>query len=62
MLFGGNLQIDAKNSNFEIFESALNMKSVSMPLKNFLKVEKWRFFWKDKQVTFISEIVYKMVQ
>ena len=30
--FGGKLQIDAKNSNFEIFESALYMKSVSMPL------------------------------
>ena len=28
----GKLQIDAKNSNFEIFESALYMKSVSMPL------------------------------
>ena len=26
------LQISAKNSNFEIFESALYMKSVSMPL------------------------------
>ena len=31
-LFGGKLQIGAKNSNFEIFESALYMKSVSMPL------------------------------
>ena len=26
------LQIGAKNSNFEIFESALYIKSVSMPL------------------------------
>ena len=32
VLFGGKLQIGAKNSNFEIFESALYMKSVSMPL------------------------------
>ena len=31
-LLGGKLQIDAKNSNCEIFESALYMKSVSMPL------------------------------
>ena len=33
VLFGGKLQIGAKNSNFEIFESSLYMKSVSMPLK-----------------------------
>ena len=33
VFFGGKLQIDAKNSNFEIFESALYLKSVSMPLK-----------------------------
>ena len=33
VLLGGKLQIGAKNSNFEIFESALYMKSVSMPLK-----------------------------
>ena len=32
VLLGGKLQIGAKNSNFEIFESALYMKSVSMPL------------------------------
>ena len=32
VLLGGKLQINAKNSNFEIFESALHMKSVSMPL------------------------------
>ena len=31
-LLGGKLQIGAKNSNFEIFESALYMKSGSMPL------------------------------
>ena len=31
-LLRGKLQIGAKNSNFEIFESALYMKSVSMPL------------------------------
>ena len=28
----GNVQMDAKNSNFEIFESTLYMKSESMPL------------------------------
>ena len=33
VLFGGKLQIGAKNSIFEFFESALYMKSVSMPLK-----------------------------
>ena len=35
VLFGGNLQIDVKNSIFKIFESALCMKSVSMPLSGF---------------------------
>ena len=30
--FRGELQIDAKNSNFEIFECALYMRSGSMPL------------------------------
>ena len=34
VLLGGKLQIGAKNSNFEISESALYMKSVSMPLMN----------------------------
>ena len=37
VLLGGKLQIGAKNSNFEIFESALYMKSVRMPLTNFNK-------------------------
>ena len=32
VLLGGKLQIDAKNSNSEIFESALYMESVSMSL------------------------------
>ena len=32
VFFGGKLQIDAKNSNFKIFERALYLKSVSMPL------------------------------
>ena len=32
VLPGRKLQIDAKNLNFEIVESALYMKSVSMPL------------------------------
>ena len=40
LLFGGELQIDAKNSNFENFETALCMKSESMPL-NF--VQKYYF-------------------
>ena len=31
-LFGGKLQMGEENSNFENFESALNMQSVSMPL------------------------------
>ena len=35
VFFGGKLQIDANNSNFEIFESALYLKSVSMPLNEF---------------------------
>ena len=34
--FGGKLQIDAKNSNFEICESTLYMKSGNMPLNNIL--------------------------
>ena len=34
VLFGGKLQIGVENSNFEILESALNMKSVSMPLRD----------------------------
>ena len=38
VLLGGKLQIGAKNSNFEIFESALYMKSVSMPLIKFLEI------------------------
>ena len=32
VLFGGKLQLGAKKSNFEMLESALNIKSVSMPL------------------------------
>ena len=32
-IFGGKLHIDEKNSNFEIYESDLYMKSVIMPLK-----------------------------
>ena len=32
VLQGGKLQIDANNSNFDSFESALYMKSVSMSL------------------------------
>ena len=33
MLLTGVLQIDAINSNFDNFESALYMKSVSMPFR-----------------------------
>ena len=32
MLLRGDLEIDAKNSNFEIFESILYMKAGSIPL------------------------------
>ena len=32
VLLRGELQIDPLNSNFENFESALDMKSVSIPL------------------------------
>ena len=32
VLLAGKFQIEAKDSNFEIFESALYMKSVSIPL------------------------------
>ena len=32
VFFGRKLKKDAKNSNFDIFESALYLKSVSMPL------------------------------
>ena len=47
VFIGGKLQIDATNSNFEIFESALYMKSVSMPLNvlkhSALKIQvKWK--------------------
>ena len=38
VLLGGKLQIGAKNSNFDIFESALCMKSVSMPLIKLIKI------------------------
>ena len=37
MLFGGKLLTDAKNSNFEIFESALYIKSGSMSLGGILE-------------------------
>ena len=57
VLFGGKLRKDAKNSNFEFFESALYMKPVSMPLssckhvkpeksdeKTLVKLENWNCF------------------
>ena len=37
VFFGEKLQIDAKISNFEISESALYIKSVSMPLSSPLR-------------------------
>ena len=43
VLLGRKLQIGAKNSNFEIFESALYMKSVSMPLRELSS--KLKEFW-----------------
>ena len=36
VLLGGKQQIDAKNSNFQIFESTLYMKSVSIPLSLYI--------------------------
>ena len=36
VLLGGKQQIDAKKFSFEIFERALFMKSVSMPLNGHL--------------------------
>ena len=36
--FGGELQIDAKNSKFDIFESALYIKNGSIPLKSNLVI------------------------
>ena len=49
VVFGEKLQIDAKISNFDIFESALYMKSVSMPLITCysLNITKWREFVKN---------------
>ena len=41
VLLGGKLQIGAKYSNFEIFESALYMKSVSMPLSIVILFNQW---------------------
>ena len=45
VFFGGKLQIDAKNSNFEIFESALYLKSVSMPLKKSMQKHIFRVYF-----------------
>ena len=41
VLLGGKQQIDAKNSDFEIFESVLDMKSVSMTLNTDLCNLNW---------------------
>ena len=49
VLFGGNLQIDAKNLNFEIFGSTLYMKSESMPLRS-SQSNKWNGYWDQAQV------------
>ena len=51
VLLGGKLQIGAKNSNFESFESALYMKSVSMPLNTVVNLNK------SKQITEIPPTV-----
>ena len=47
VLLGGKQQIDAKIQIFQIFESALYVKSVSLPLSlaNFL--QKWLSFHKQ---------------
>ena len=42
VLRGGRQQIDAKKIKFDIFESALCMKSVSMPLMMGIH---WKFSW-----------------
>ena len=50
VIFGRRLQIDAKNSNIEFFESALYMKSVSMPLSILISVAMFCFlqvFYRD---------------
>ena len=54
VLFGGMLQIGAKNSNFEIFESALNMKSVSMPLNIYHILIAHPCPYKCPSITFLS--------
>ena len=43
VLLGGKLQISAKNSNFQIFENAHYMKSVSMPLINGIWMIKMKY-------------------
>ena len=53
-IFGGKLQIDAKNSNFEIFESALYLKSVSMPLRGIGQLQPRPQFFVKKVEIFIS--------
>ena len=45
VLFGGELQINAKNLNFENFESALCMESLSMPLSWVVKWEYIKMHW-----------------
>ena len=68
VLFGGKLQIGAKNSNFEIFESALYMKSVSMPLMEYKNIDvvvvRWlcKFSQYKIQVTAIYNIGIRLCQ
>ena len=42
VFLGGKLQIDAKNSNFKIFESALLIKSGSLPLNVKITWQLWK--------------------
>ena len=59
MLLGGDLQIDAKNSNLDIFEHTLYLKSRSMPLSCLLVVHDC--WWeKNTHYFFIGNIYFKL--
>ena len=51
-MLGGELQIEAKNSDFEIFESILFMKSGSIPLKVVICVNSTGFLKMSTRFTF----------
>ena len=55
VLLRGALQIDAINSNFESFESALYMKSVSMPLSI-------GFVWYISRLLILFETYYGYIE